>query len=199
MSSSALERVVREVVQEALAEFKQGLEEAGRQALKIVEGVEEETLREAEAMLEAGKRGRDTLRQRILSLAEINARNKSIAVLEEAVNNVLEKARERIMQLDERELEDALRFLLREAVDAIGAERVIVETNSAGLRVIEKVAREIEAEKKVSLSISRTPIEAVGVKARSEKGDIIYDNTIDARLERMRPLLRKEVAKLFTS
>ncbi len=199
MSSSALERVVREVVQEALAEFKQGLEEAGRQALKIVEGVEEETLREAAAMLEAGKRSRDTLRQRILSLAEINARNKSIAVLEEAVNNVLERARERITQLDGRELEDALRFLLREAVDAIGAERVIVETNSAGLKVIEKVAREIEEEKKVSLSISKTPIEDVGIKARSEKGDIIYDNTVDARLERMRPLLRKEIAKLFTS
>ena len=199
MSSSALERVVREVVQEALAEFKQGLEEAGRHALKVVEGVEEETLREAAAMLEAGKRSRDTLRQRILSLAEINARNKSIAVLEEAVNNVLERARERITQLDGRELEDALRFLLREAVDAIGAERVIVETNSAGLKVIEKVAREIEEEKKVSLSISKTPIEDVGIKARSEKGDIIYDNTVDARLERMRPLLRKEIAKLFTS
>ena len=199
MSSSALERVVREVVQEALAEFKQGLEEAGRQALKIVEGVEEETLREAAAMLEAGKHSRDTLRQRILSLAEINARNKSIAVLEEAVNNVLERARERITQLNGKELEDALRFLLREAVDAIGAERVIVETNSAGLKVIEKVAREIEEEKKVSLSISKTPIEDVGIKARSEKGDIIYDNTVDARLERMRPLLRKEIAKLFTS
>jgi len=200
LSSAALDKVVREVVEDALTEFRKGLDESGQEALRIIDRIEAEALREAEAIAEAGRRNRESLRQRLLSLAEINARNRSIAVVEESVNAVLQRARERIAQMGGRDLRDSLKSLLLEAIDAIGSKRVVVESNRAGLSVLQKMAGEIEAESNVKVSVSQKPIEtAAGVRVRSEDGGVIYDNTVEARLERFRPLLRKEIARLFAA
>jgi len=36
-----------------------------------------------------------------------------------------------------------------------------------------------------------------GVQVKSKDGSMTFNNTIDARLERMRPLIRKEIATKF--
>jgi V/A-type H+-transporting ATPase subunit E len=36
-----------------------------------------------------------------------------------------------------------------------------------------------------------------GIKAKSKDGAMTFDNTIDARIERLKPLIRKEIAAKF--
>jgi len=198
---SALDRVVREVVDEALAEYRNRLKEAGEEAVRMLDSLEAETLLEAQAAHEAGKRQRETQRQRLLSLAEISAKNKSISVIEDGVNRVLEQAARRVAEMSAgKGLEDDLKTLLLEAVEAVGVKDVVAESSQLGLTVLAKIAKEVEAERMVKISADSKLIETVGgVRVRSVDGRIIYDNTVEARLERLRPLLRREIARLFSA
>ncbi|GBC68366.1 V-type proton ATPase subunit E [archaeon HR01] len=199
MSSAALEKVVREVVEDTLRRVREEIDSYLAEALKTVERVEQEAAREASAIASTGAAARESARQRIISLAEISAKNKSIAVVEEAVKAVFDKAFEEIAaRAGGGSFKEVLRRLLLEAVDALGGGDLVVESNAAGIQMLQGLAPAVEAEKGVKLRISKTPIKTVaGVRVSTVDGSKIYDNTVEARLERLRPTLRKEIAALF--
>ncbi len=46
--------------------------------------------------------------------------------------------------------------------------------------------------------LSQETIECLGgVKVKSKDGSMTFDNTVDARIERLKPLIRKEIATQF--
>jgi vacuolar-type H+-ATPase subunit E/Vma4 len=85
--------------------------------------------------------------------------------------------------------------LLDEAVELIGKDTV-VESNEKGIEML----REIVANKsyKVRITVSDKPIKTIGgLKAVSADGLTRLDNTLEARLERLKQSLRSEIAKMF--
>jgi V/A-type H+-transporting ATPase subunit E len=63
---------------------------------------------------------------------------------------------------------------------------------------VKKVASELQG-KKVKISVSDEAIEALGgVKVKSKDGSVVYDNTLDSRIERLKPIIRKDIALMFT-
>jgi len=201
LSVSTLDKVVNEVVSEALREYQEALNKAREEAFSILEQAGNEVSNKVHEIIETEKRKRESLRQRIISLAEINARNKKIAVLEEGVNNVINEALRRIENIQsESELEQILKNLLLEAVNAIQSKEIIVQTNERSQKILEKVAREVEKSEGVKIIVDKNVINTIcGVRARSSDGMVIYDNTVETRVERNRQRIRKELAALFTS
>ncbi len=193
---STLEKVVSEVVQEALASMRRQLDDSEAEAYRIIERVEEELKRELSSIYEMGKAARDAARQRILSTAEIQARNMSIAVVEEEVSKIFETVMSKISRMaDEDHFESVLKKLLDEAVKLIGGD-IVVESNEKGIQLLKKIVSKNAYG--VKIIISERPIATVGgLRASSTDGSKRFDNTFEARLERIKPQLRNEIAKMI--
>ncbi len=167
--------------------------------MKAVERIENETFRELSAISSSGASARESVRQRIISLAEISAKNKAISVIEDGVNRVFEMALEEVRRrAGQPGFSPVMRRLLIDAVDALGAAEVVAESNREGLRILREIVGDVGREKGVEIRLADQPIETIaGVRVRTVDGSRICDNTVEARLERLRQYLRKEVASIL--
>ncbi|MEM4407839.1 MAG: V-type ATP synthase subunit E family protein [Candidatus Caldarchaeum sp.] len=196
MSTATVDKVVSEVVQEALDNIRKSLDESEAEAYRIIERVEEELRRELAAIREAGMAEREAARQRILSTAEIQAKNMAIAAVEEEISKIFEAVERKLSQMaSEDSFEMDLKRLLDEAVQLIGRD-VVVESNEKGVQLLKRIVEKNSYS--VRVSISEKPINTVGgLRAQSADGSVRFDNTFEARLERLKPMLRNEIAKML--
>jgi V/A-type H+-transporting ATPase subunit E len=196
LSAATLDRVISEVVQEAFQTITKSLDEAQAEALRIVSKTLDEFMRERAAIEEAGRAEREAARQRILSTAEIQAKNMAIAAVEEEVSKVFETALSRLAEEAAGDgFKHVMERLLDEAVELIGKD-IVVESNEKGIEML----REIVANGgyKVRITVSDKPIKTIGgLRAVSADGLTRLDNTLEARLERLKQSLRSEIAKMF--
>jgi len=194
--SVPLSKVINEVLQDALTNALKVLDAAENEAFEVVDRVEREVLQELAQMEETGKASRQAAVQRILSTAEIQSKNMAIAAVEEEVNKIFESVLEKIAkESGTPEFKKVLTKLLDETVQVMGRD-IVVETNEAALPLL----REVVAEKKygIKVVVSDKPAKIVaGLRATSLDGSMRYDNSVEARLERLKPVLRTEIAKML--
>ena len=196
MSAATLDKVIAEVVQDAIQTIEKSLDEAHSEALRIVSKTFEDFMREEAYLEEAGKAEREAARQRILSTAEIQAKNMAIAAVEEEVAKVFEEALSTLAQEAAGEgFEKVLERLLEEAVRFIGKD-IVVESNERGIELLRKIVN--KGNYGVRISVSDKPIKTVGgLVAVSTDGFTRFDNTLEARLERLKQSLRSQIAKML--
>jgi V/A-type H+/Na+-transporting ATPase subunit E len=54
--------------------------------------------------------------------------------------------------------------------------------------------------KNVRMTLSEQPINVIGgIRVRSVDGSTTYDNTLDSRIERFKPLIRKNIVQMLRS
>ena len=196
MSAATLDRVISEVVQEAFQTIMKSLDEAQAEALRIVSKTLDEFMRERAAIEEAGRAEREAARQRILSTAEIQAKNMAIAAVEEEVGKVFETALSRLAKEAAGDgFKHVMERLLDEAVELIGKD-IVVESNEKGIEMLREIVA--NGSYKVRITVSDKPIKTIGgLRAVSADGLTRLDNTLEARLERLKQSLRSEIAKMF--
>ncbi|MEM4290929.1 MAG: V-type ATP synthase subunit E [Candidatus Caldarchaeum sp.] len=196
MSAASLEKVVAEVVQEALQNAEKMLDEAEREAEKVLERAAVDVSRELASLREAGQAVREASRQRIISTAEIKAKNMAIAAVEEEVSKIFDSVFHKLARMaSEDSFEPELKKLLDEAVELVGRE-MTVYSNEKGVEMLKRIMSKHQY--KLPVHVSENPINTVGgVLAKSADGQVVYDNTLEARLERLKPLLRNEIAKMI--
>ena len=105
-----------------------------------------------------------------------------------------EKAKEKIANMDRNsEYSSLITKLLTEATSALNTSDVIVYTNSKDKDVVQSAVSNISG-----AELSNDPIDCMGgVKVTSKDGSMSFDNTIDARIELLKPLIRKDIAAQF--
>jgi vacuolar-type H+-ATPase subunit E/Vma4 len=196
LSAPTLDRVISEVVQEAFQTITKSLDEAQAEALRIVSKTLDEFMRERAAIEEAGRAEREAARQRILSTAEIQAKNMAIAAVEEEVGKVFETALSRLAKEAAGDgFKHVMERLLEEAVELIGKD-IVVESNEKGIEMLREIVA--NGSYKVRITVSDKPIKTIGgLRAVSADGLTRLDNTLEARLERLKQSLRSEIAKMF--
>jgi vacuolar-type H+-ATPase subunit E/Vma4 len=196
LSAATLDRVISEVIQEAFQTIMKSLDEAQAEALRIVSKTLDEFMRERAAIEEAGRAEREAARQRILSTAEIQAKNMAIAAVEEEVGKVFETALSRLAKEAAGDgFKQVMKRLLDEAVELIGKD-IVVESNEKGIEMLREIVA--NGSYKVRITVSDKPIKTIGgLRAVSADGLTRLDNTLEARLERLKQSLRSEIAKMF--
>jgi vacuolar-type H+-ATPase subunit E/Vma4 len=196
LSAATLDRVISEVIQEAFQTITKSLDEAQAEALRIVSKTLDEFMRERAAIEEAGRAEREAARQRILSTAEIQAKNMAIAAVEEEVGKVFETALSRLAKEAAGDgFKQVMERLLDEAVELIGKD-IVVESNEKGIEMLREIVA--NGSYKVRITVSDKPIKTIGgLRAVSADGLTRLDNTLEARLERLKQSLRSEIAKMF--
>ena len=191
-ASDTLEKVAGEFEVEALADL-----EAGRsETLARVETVRKETSDAVAKILETGEKQAESARRQIIGAAELDARNAQLRSLERAVNEAFDMAAKVISAASGATQEKALASLIQEGLDVIGP-RAVVGCASKDRRAVTSAIRKFGS--KVKLSLGEEGIDTIGgVVLATPDGSVRFDNTFEARLERMRPTLRKEVAAILT-
>jgi len=195
---SAAENIVDRVVNEAFKSFTEELEKSAAQAAETLQAYEKQTLTEVTKIFEAAARQEDVLKRKILGSAELAARNEQLRLIEEVVAKVFDEALNRLSALSGDRAEKALKQLIGEALDAIEG-NVTLFCRKEDNELVKKIAQEFSKSTKRTITVSKNHIVCKGgIQASSEDGSVIYDNTYEARLGRIRQLLRKEVVKVLT-
>lgn len=153
-------------------------------------------------ILENGKKQSDMRYQQIISEAKMNARRAKLSAKEEIIEAAFEKA---VSELEQKassqsaDYEDSLIKMIKEAADEIGGDDLIIQLNEDDTN---QFKGEISSDNTFDVEGIKfklgEPINAIGgAILKTSNGDIEVNNTIDARLERFKSILRSEVANVL--
>lgn len=150
---------------------------------------------EYEKIIQSSRKQAENLKRQILGSRRLESRNQELLLVEMAVNNYFEKARERFRELSrDKEYKSMLNEMVDECISAIGTEEIIIESNEKDSKIVAEIVA--KKPKKVKLTLSDKPINVIGgLRAISPDGSLTFDSTIELRMERLKPLIRKEIVQ----
>jgi V/A-type H+/Na+-transporting ATPase subunit E len=193
-SNSGLESTIDQVLERNSSEFSQSLKNSLTDAQKTLSDSLPMLEEEYEKIISDGKKEADKIEKQIVGSADLQSRNKSLLIVQESTDKVLEKAKEKISNMDRNsEYSSLITKLLTEATSALDTSDVIVFTNSKDKDVVQSAVSNISG-----AELSNDLIDCMGgVKVTSKDGSMSFDNTLDARIELLKPLIRKDIAAQF--
>ena len=193
-SNSALESTIDQVLDRNSSEFSQSLKNSLEDAQKKLSDSLPMLEEEYEKIMSDGKKEADKIAKQIVGSADLATRNKALLLDQESADKVLEKAKEKIQNMDRNsEYSSLITKLLTEATEALNTSEVIVFTNSKDKEVVQSAVSSLSG-----AEMSNDTIDCMGgVKVTSKDGSMSFDNTIDARIELLKPLIRKDIAAQF--
>jgi len=191
-ASDTLEKVSGEFETEVLADL-----EAGRsETLARIEAARKETTEAVGKILETSEKQAESVKRQIIGAAELDARNAQLRSLEKAVNEAFDLAAKQISVVSGAPQEKALASLIQEGLDAIGSQAT-VSCSSKDRKAVSAAIKKLGS--KAKLSLDDEEIDTIGgVILTTPDRTVRFDNTFEARLERMRPTLRKAIAAILT-
>jgi V/A-type H+/Na+-transporting ATPase subunit E len=199
-TSSALERTVDKVLSQKEADLITQIDSAYQEALTNIESsrtkLEDEYLR----IVEGAKKQAENLKRQIVGSSRLAARNKQLLLIDTAVNNACEKAKTDLASSNKEESYRVLiTRMLENSVSAIGSDEVIVECNKNDFDLVKKAITDLSKDNtKSKVKLSDQPINSIGgIRVRSADGSVTYDNTMDSRIERFKPLIRKDIVQML--
>ena len=193
-SNSALESTIDQVLDRNSSEFSQSLKNSLEEAQKTLSDSLPMLEEEYEKIMSDGKKEADKIAKQIVGSADLATRNKALLLVQESADKVLEKAKEKIQNMERNsEYSNLINKLLTEATEALNTSEVIVFTNSKDKEVVQSAVSSLSG-----AEMSNDTIDCMGgVKVTSKDGSMSFDNTIDARIELLKPLIRKDIAAQF--
>ncbi len=191
-ASDTLEKVSGEFEAEVLADLQDGR----GQSLALVESSKKETLETVGKVLQTGVKQAESLKRQIVGAAELEVRNAQLKSMEESVNRAFAAAVGIISKAAPERYERSIVQLIREGIEVIGP-KAVVYCRPEDRKVVGSAVRKF-SKGPVKLSVGGEGLSTMGgVVLASGDGTVRFDNTFEARLERMRPALRKDVASLL--
>jgi len=195
---SATKDTLQKVSDQFEAELVAELEQMRDQSVAVVEAARKEAAEAVAKTLDESARQAESLRRQIVGSAELEARNAQLRALETAVTEVFERAQREIAESDPAEHEAALDRLIREGLDVIG-NNATVYCSAKDKKVVSALSRKL-SKGHVKLRVDEKGIQTIGgVTMATPDGSVRFENTFEARLERMRPTLRKDIADLLAA
>jgi len=193
-SHSALENTIDKILKntekDILSNIKSGLDDSQQNLDDSIPRLESEY----DKIISDGKKEADKIEKQITGSSDIEARNKQLMVLEEAVDKVFSKALDQIANADRSgDYSNLIKTLLEESTQILGTSEITVFTNAKDKDVVQSTLSQFSG-----AELSSETIDCLGgIKVKSKDGAMTFDNTIDARIERLKPLIRKDIAAKF--
>ena len=202
--SSGTDKIVSSIMSEAQGKADIIMQEANAEIATINADAEKTAQSEKNKILENGKKQSDMRYQQIISEAKMNARRAELGAKEEVIEAAFAKATDELKAKaasGDDEYEDSLSKMIKEAADEIGSKDLIIQLNEADTN---KIKQELSADGADSFQLEGInftigePIDAMGgAVLKTVNGDIEVNNTIEARLDRFKSILRSEVAEIL--
>jgi V/A-type H+-transporting ATPase subunit E len=199
-STSALEQTINKVLSQKEGDLIKQLDSAYSESVANLESSRTKLASEYARILEGAKKQAENLRRQIVGSSRLAARNKQLVLIETAVNDAFEKAKTKLRSSEKQEVYKILiTKMLEESVAAIGADEVIIQCNRNDFDLVKKAIASL-SDKNMRMTLSEQPINVIGgIRVRSVDGSTTYDNTLDSRIERFKPLIRKNIVQMLRS
>jgi len=202
--SAGTSKIVESIMSVAQEKADVIIQDANAEVSAIQANAEKTAEAEKTKILENGKKQSDMRYQQIISEAKMNARRAELGakeeVIEAAFNQAIGELKVKASSGDE-EYENSLSKMIKEAADEIGGKDLIIQLNEADTKQLKS---ELSASGSDSFQLEGInftlgePIDAMGgAILKTVNGDIEVNNTIEARLERFKSILRSEVAEIL--
>jgi len=187
---STIDKILKNTEKDILTNIKSGLDESQQKLDDASPKLESEY----DKIISNGKKEADKIEKQITGASDIEVRNKQLLALEEAVERVFSSALEQIANADRSgDYSNLVKTLINEAIQILGTSEVTIFTNTKDKNVVQSTVSQFSG-----AELSSETIECLGgIKVKSKDGTMTFDNTIDARIERLKPLIRKEIAAKF--
>jgi V/A-type H+-transporting ATPase subunit E len=185
-----IDKILNQTETEAISSLKKSFEESVETLLKSQPSLEQEYDR----IIDEGKKEAEKIEKQIIGGSDLESRNKQILLIEDSVQKVLDKAIQKIGSTNrDSNYSKLMSRLLEESTNALGTTDVIIYANSKDKDVVKPLLSKFSG-----AELSHDTIDCLGgVEVKSKDGSMTFNNTIDATIERMKPLIRKEIAKKF--
>ena len=199
-NKEAFDNVVSKVVNDVKREILLSLENSHNDALEIIENTEQETNIKAAEILQSVDKLGDTLHSKIIGKAELKARNNSLQLIEETINKIFEASLKGLVNISSNKSYDkSMKKLLEEGLDAIGGKEFNISCNTKDVDLLKNISKEIQKTRKINIELSSKNLNCMGgVQVMNSDGSVIFNNTVEVRLERFKPLLRKQISDMLT-
>ncbi len=186
----AIDKIVEKTEKEILLDLKNSVSDSKQALDDSLPKLEQEY----DKIISDGKKEADKIEKQIVGSSDLDVRNKQLLLLEEGVDKVFSKALDQIANTDRSgDYSNLIKTLLDEATKILGTTEVTVFTNTKDKDVVQSALSQFSG-----AELSSDAIDCLGgIKIKSKDGAMTFDNTIDARIERLKPLIRKEIASTF--
>ena len=193
-SNSAIESTIDQVLDRNSSEFSKSLKDSLEDAQKTLSDSLPMLEEEYEKIISDGKKEADKIAKQIVGSSDLATRNNALLLVQESADKVIEKAKEKIANMERNsEYSSLITKLLTEATEALNTSDVIVYTNSKDKKIVQSAVSSISG-----AELSSDLIDCMGgLKVTSKDGSMSFDNTIDAIIELLKPLIRKDIAAQF--
>ena len=202
--SSGTSKIVDSIMSVAQEKADVIIQDANAEVSAIQANAEKTAEAEKTKILENGKKQSDMRYQQIISEAKMNARRAELGAKEEVIdaafNQAIGELKVKASSGDD-EYNDSLSKMIKEAADELGSDDLILQLNEADTN---KFKNDLSSQGTDSFEIEGIkftlgePIDAIGgAVLKTSNGDIEVNNTIEARLDRFKSILRSEVAEIL--
>jgi V/A-type H+-transporting ATPase subunit E len=193
-SNSALEQTIDKILtqteKDILSNIRSGLSESSKTLDDSIPKLEQEY----DKIISDGKKEADKIEKQLIGSSDLETRNNRLLILEKAVDNVFTKAIEQISNTNRNDdYSKLMTTLLDESTKILGTTKVIISTNSKDKSIVQSSLSKYPGAELAPESITCLG----GITVKSKDGAMKFDNTLDARIQRMKPLIRKEIATKF--
>ncbi len=193
VSDSRLEATVDKILNKTQDEILSSLKSSYEESLQTLSKSQSALEQEYDRIIDEGRKEAEKIHKQIVGSADLESRNKQLLLVEKAIDDVFDKALNNISKERNSDYANLIKSLIDDATKTLGTTDVIVYTNSKDKETVQSTLSNFSG-----AELASETIECLGgVKVKSKDGSMTFDNTIDARFDRMKPLIRKEIASKF--
>ena len=199
--SRGLSNIAKEILEDAEKEAKDIILKAKSQAERILKEGEEEAERRYRRIIKEAEERIKSEEQMKISMFEIESRNRLLRVKESLIEEVFERALNRLREYTlTQEYQGFLLTLISEACERIDSDKLLIQLNKKDhQRLTEGRLNSLSEKMGVELVKSDDFIDCVGgVIVKSSDGKIVVNNTFENRLNMVKDALRAKIAKILS-
>jgi V/A-type H+-transporting ATPase subunit E len=194
--------MIDKVLVQKEAELVSQIDSAYQESLDNLESSRSKLEAERTRIVEAARKQSENLKRQIIGSARLASRNQELLTIENAVNKAFEEAKKKLQaSRDSDSYKNLLKQMVEESISAVGGSNaVIIESNKNDAEIVRKAVSELRDTGKVQqqAEVSDQHIDVLGgIRIKSSGGTMTYDNTLDSRIERLKPLIRKNIAQML--
>jgi len=193
-SNSSLEQAIDKILEKTEKEILLDLKNSSSDSKQTLDNSLTTLEQEYDKIISDGNKEADKIEKQIIGSSDLEARNKQLTTVEESIDKVFTKALDEIANADRSgDYSKLIKSLFDESTKILGTTEIIVFTNSKDKDIVQSLLSQYPG-----AELSSETIDCLGgVKIKSKDGTMAFDNTIDAKVERLKPLIRKEISTQF--
>jgi V/A-type H+/Na+-transporting ATPase subunit E len=198
-SPRPLERTIDQVITKKESELLSQLNYSYLESINNLELSKSQLELEYATIISNAEKKAETFKRQVIGSSKLSSRNKELILLEQAVNDVFAKAKEKfLLHTDESIYKNLLIKMLDESIPNIATSGIVLECLEKDTDFFKQQIEGISAKynKKIKLHSNLKNFMG-GFRIKSNDGTITLNNTIDSRLERLKPLIRKNIAHIL--